>query len=70
MIQRLQLVAASEDSTLLCVQNTLAEDDPAVAASPSLSTTEEEQDPSLSTMEEEQDPPNNTEEINFRELCV
>ena len=70
LIQRLQLVTASEDSTLLCVQNTLAEDDPAMAASPSLSTREEEQDPSLSTMEEEQDPPNNTEEINFRELCV
>jgi hypothetical protein len=59
LIQRLQLVAASEDSTLLCVQSTLAEDDPAVATSPSLSTTEEEQDPHT-----------NTEEINFRELCV
>jgi hypothetical protein len=60
LIQRLQLVAASEDSALLCVQNTLAEDDdPAVATSPS-----------LSTKEEKQDPPTNTEEINFRELCV
>lgn len=60
LIQRLQLIAASEDSALLCVQqNTLAEDDLVVAASPS-----------LSTMEEEQDPPINTEEINFRELCV
>jgi hypothetical protein len=67
LIQRLQLVAASEDSALLCVQNILAEDDPAVAPSPSSSSSPSS---SLSTIEEEQDPPTNTEEINFRELCV
>ena len=69
LIQRLQLVAAttadavSEDSELLlrCVQNTEENDDPALVASPSLSTAEEEED---------EDPPTNNEttEINFREL--